>query len=1209
MSKRPTTAGSFLSRLRRPMSRLRDMPIWSKLGLIMIVPTIATVVVGTSGLVDHLETLNNANRAGDLANLIGYSGDLVDTVQDERVGAVLFLGAKEFQTRAQYQEGYNRANQRVDQAKSPYLRQRGEIDDLPRNFVGLLDAIDTQLKDLPATRSQVLNGKLKINDADLTYRQLIEDLLAIRDSATQLAGNNDLSDRMRAAAAVARQKEYLTQRRVVVHQALTQNQYTPALRDQFIASGTGQAQSLATFQAVATEPDKLFYDQTVSGPDLRKADRFTSFISGNNSGSMANAGFGPDQWDQTMVANAKLIRNVESRLDGNVVRQADALRSDTQRQVFLETGLLLTMLLLAILFAYLVARSMARSLRDLRQGALAVAQYGLPQAVARLRDPQVTGQLTPVQLANQIAEPLPVRSKDEFGQVTEAFNAVHLEAVRTAAEQAALRASVATMFVNLARRSQILVDRLIGHLDRLERGEEDPDRLAELFQLDHLATRMRRNDENLLVLAGADSTRVQREPAALIDVLRAAQSEVEHYTRIEFGVIDRDIEVAAHAVNDLVHLVAELFDNATAFSPPDSQVMVEARRVGDRASLYVEDRGIGISPEQLRDLNERLATPPQVDVAVSRMMGLVVVARLAARHGVRVELRPGTDRGTVADVTLPTTVLVPRALAGRGGPALPAAGPQQQSGPTPAFGALAAFGSNPQSLPPAPHPGASGNQVTLGGRAFDPAPRNGSGTPANAGGARAMPAWSDLTGANPGDGDGGFGSRPSSGSGFEPLPQRRNPADGDPGTSGQQPAIPRQLPSSPEARPYSPPPVSAPPVPPVSAPPLPPVSGAPAAGNPLPYRPVSAAPVSGDPFSGRPVSAAPVSGDPYTGRPVSATPVSGQPTSAMPVSGQPAGYQVSAPPANQLPARPVTPPAPGVGAPPVWPPVTPAPTPAVPERPTSGMDMTTELPRVPRTEMPATAQPATGQPSAATPATNPPAATPAARPGPAQQQGNRQRYADETMELPIFRELESAWFRTRRPGPNEEAAAPAATTNGGATTQQFAKVDTAGRPVPQPTPATTGNAPMAHTPTAGGAPRDNGAANGNTRPAYGGGLPTRQPTASPQSSPWQTAADDGWRAASAATEVPVAETTQKGLPKRKPMAQLVPGSIEKPSASVQRRTPEGVRGLLSAYHRGVQRGRNTDSNTTGPEGTPGGQQSSQSGSGPVAGSGQKEQQG
>ncbi|WNM41225.1 nitrate- and nitrite sensing domain-containing protein [Micromonospora halotolerans] len=1204
MSKRPTTAGSFLSRLSRPASRLRDMPIWSKLGLIMIVPTIATVVVGTSGLVDHLETLNNANRAGDLANLISYSGDLADTLQDERVASVLFLGSTEVQTRAQYQEAYNRANQRVDQAKGPYSRQRLEIDDLPRTFENRLKDVDQGLADLPGTRSQVSNGKLTSADAQRSYEALISDLLTIRDSAIQLAGDNDLSDRMRAAAAVARQKEYLAQRRVVVHEALNGKRLTPNLREQFTASGTGQTQALESFKAVANQADSEFFDQTVSGSDLRKADRYTSLIRANSSGDLSKPPFSTDEWDATMVANAKLIRTVEDRLDGNVVRQAGEVRSDTQRQVFLETGLLLSMLLLAILFAYLVARSMARSLRDLRQGALSVAQYGLPQAVARLRDPQVTGQLSPVQLANQIAEPLPVRSKDEFGQVTEAFNAVHLEAVRTAAEQAALRASVATMFVNLARRSQILVDRLIGHLDRLERGEEDPDRLAELFQLDHLATRMRRNDENLLVLAGADSTRVQREPAALIDVLRAAQSEVEHYTRIEFGVIDRDIEVAAHAVNDLVHLVAELFDNATAFSPPDSQVMVEARRVGDRASLYVEDRGIGISHEQLRDLNERLATPPQVDVAVSRMMGLVVVARLASRHGVKVELRPGADRGTVADVTLPTSVLVPRALAGRGqpAPALPAGGPQLggpvpafgQSGPAPAFGALAALGNGPHTPPPVPHPGTSGNQVTLGGRSFDPASRNGSGAPANAGGARSMPAWSDLTGAGPLAGGDGFTPRNPNGQPIDPLPQRRNPAEADPASTGQQPAIPRQLPSSPEARPYNPPPVSAPPVPPVSAPPLPPVSGVPVSGHPT----------SGYPTSGYPVSASPVSG-----YPVSASPVSGQPVSATPAAGHP----VSVPPANQLPQRPAPPaPAPHVGAPPVWPPVaTPeqAAAPAVPERLAAGLDMTTELPRVTRPETP----PAANRPAPA------PAPAPAPRPATPQQPGNRQRYADETMELPIFRELESAWFRTRRPGPNEEAAAAQAAAQpaaaqpaaaNGAATQQFAKVDAAGRAVRQTPPGTTGNTPMAQTPTAGGAPQDNGATNGGARPGYAGALPTRQPAAPPQPG-WQTAADDGWRAASKATEVPVEETTQKGLPKRTPMAQLVPGGVEKPSTSVQRRTPEGVRGLLSAYHRGVQRGRNnpTDSNSTGPEGTPGGQQSSQSGSGPVAGSGQKEQQG
>ncbi|MDG4779135.1 nitrate- and nitrite sensing domain-containing protein [Micromonospora sp. WMMD961] len=1202
MSKRPKMAGSLLSRLRRPASRLGDMPIWSKLGLIMIVPTIATVVVGTSGLVDHVETLNNANRAGDLANLSSYSGDLVDSLQDERTAAVLLLGADGTQPTAQYQEAYNRVNSRVDQDAIPYRQQRAEVEDLPSSLEGLLDGIDQNLQDLSGIRSQVFNGKLALTETVQAYEGLITDLLAIRDSATQLAGDNDLSDRMRAAAAVAREKEFLAVRRVVVHRALGVKggkRLTPALRTDYIASGTGQQQALQSFKAVATPDDAKFHDQTVAGGDRRQAQNYTGWIDGNTTGDMRGAPFGPDQWEAAMTANAKLIRTVETQLDNEVVNEADALRSDVQRQVFLETGLLLSMLLLAILFAYLVARSMARSLRELRQGALSVAQYGLPQAVARLRDPQVVGQLTPVQLANQIAEPLPVRSRDEFGQVTEAFNAVHLEAVRTAAEQAALRASVATMFVNLARRSQILVDRLIGHLDRLERGEEDPDRLAELFQLDHLATRMRRNDENLLVLAGADSTRVQREPAALIDVLRAAQSEVEHYTRIEFGVIDRDIEVAAHAVNDLVHLVAELFDNATAFSPPDSQVMVEARRVGDRSSLYVEDRGIGISADQLHDLNERLATPPQVDVAVSRMMGLVVVARLASRHGVRVELRPGSDRGTVAEVTLPTSVLVPRALSGRvqQPPALPAAGGPQQNGPAPVFGALPALGNGPR-------PSESGNQVTLGGRPFEPAARNGSGTPANAGGYRSMPAWSDLTGAagaNGVNGGDGFTPRPANGQGIDPLPQRR--AGDDAPATGQQPSIPRQLPSSPETQPYSAPPVSAQPY-----------SGAPVSASPASGQPYSGQPYSGAPYTGPPVSAAPASGQPYAGPPVSASPVSASPASGQPYSAQP----YSVPPASSQSfsgfAPRSAPPAQAAGAPapPAWPPVPnsdrDAATPPVPERLAAALDMTTELPRVPRPgEQPSAA--AAQPPAPVQPPAPAPAPAPQSRPAPQQPQAqNRQRYADETMELPIFRELESAWFRTRRPGSEEGAAGAQPATNGDNATQQFATVEATGQAVHKTPPGTTGNTPMADTPMAGGAPRGNGStANEGGRPSLAESLPNRRPQ--PQTNGWQTAADDGWRAASAAADAaPVSETTTTGLPKRKPMAQLVPGAVEKPTTSVQRRSPEAVRGLLSAYHRGVQRGRSTSDNPTNPEATSGGQ-SSQSGSGPVAGSGQKEQEG
>ncbi|MGI5214304.1 sensor histidine kinase [Plantactinospora sp. CA-290183] len=1130
MSKRPKTTHSFLSRLRWPVGRLRDMPIWSKLGLIMIAPTIAIVVVGTTGLIDHLETLDGADRAHTLATLSEASGELVHDLQDERAGAVLLLGADpgNATNRQKYLDAYNKVHPVVDGAKGPYSDRRAQLEGLPANFDSLLDRIDQGLADLPGIRSQVVNAKLKLTDAAQSYEGLISDLLDIRDSASQLAGDTTLSERMRAAAATARAKEFLSMRRVVVHRALIDGKLTPVLLTDYIATETGQQQALQSFQTVANRDEAEFYEQTVAGSEQREADNYSGWIRGKTDDNMADAPFDADDWDAAMVGNAELIRRVEVRLDRDVLDQADTLRSDVQRQVLLETSLLLSMLLLAILFAFLVARSMARSLRELRHGALSIAQYGLPHAVSRLRDPQVTAQMSPVQVANQIAEPLPVRSKDEFGQVTEAFNAVHLEAVRTAAEQAALRSSVATMFVNLARRSQILVDRLIGHLDRLERGEEDPDRLAELFQLDHLATRMRRNDENLLVLAGADSTRVQREPAALIDVLRAAQSEVEHYTRIEFGTIDRDIEVQAHAVNDLVHLVAELFDNATAFSPPDSQVMVEARRTGDRAVLYVEDRGIGISADQLADLNERLGTPPMVDVTVSRMMGLVVVARLATRHGVKVELRPGSDRGTVADVTLPTSVLIPRALSGRlphpGAPAAPAQPlPPAQQRPT--FGAPLAL----ESGPTAPPPRGTDRDTPPIGRPFDSV-MNGGGHATPSTPVRNMPAWSDLTGARAGlNGGDPFTPRTPNGQDVEPLPQRRSTDQGETVTNGDgSPGlnIPRQLPSTPEVRSPDP------------GPALPPAAALPPAPSPPS---VSAPP----PLPGPPAPS-------FGGPPRTVTP----------------------PPAPSGPrSAPPPPPAPP-SAPPAWPPVnTPdrdASAPPVPERLAAALDMTTELPRMAR----------------------PPAEQPASGP-------TRPKFADETMELPIFRELESAWFRTRRT-PEDAGPTPQATGPRNQVTSQVATVDAA--PAPEQAPPAPVNGPPVTNVSAGqGQGGRAGYGNGAARPGDG-----------PGGEGWQTAADAGWRAAMAATSAPATsgQTTQAGLPKRTPMAQLVPGGVEKPTTSVQRRTPEAVRGLLSAYHRGVQRGRThpSDEQLTNPEATPTGQQSPQA-DGPAAARGQKEHEG
>jgi hypothetical protein len=230
---------------------------------------------------------------------------------------------------------------------------------------------------------------------------------------------------------------------------------------------------------------------------------------------------------------------------------------------------------------------------------------------------------------------------------------VHREALRLAANEAALRGNVNAMFVNLSRRSQSLVERQIRLIDSLEQGEQDSKRLASLFQMDHLATRMRRNSENLLVLAGQDLSRRWNRPVALVDVLRAALSEIERYERVTLNV-QPGIAVRAQAVSDVVHLTAELVENATSFSAADSPVTIAGHLLGSGGALLeIADQGVGMEADEMAHANWRLDNPPVVDVAVSRRMGLFVVARLAARHGIRVRLRHSDGGGLIALVWLP----------------------------------------------------------------------------------------------------------------------------------------------------------------------------------------------------------------------------------------------------------------------------------------------------------------------------------------------------------------------------------------------------------------------------------------------------------------------------------------------------------------------------------------------------------------------------
>jgi hypothetical protein len=296
-----------------------------------------------------------------------------------------------------------------------------------------------------------------------------------------------------------------------------------------------------------------------------------------------------------------------------------------------------------------------------------------------------------------------VDSLDEIGEVARAFDQVHSEAVRLAANEAMMRGNVNAMFVNLSRRTQSLVERQIKVITTLEQSEQDPDRLANLFQVDHLATRMRRNSENLLVLAGQEFSRRFGQPVALLDVTRAAVSEIEQYERVTLNV-QPGISVRRDAVRDVMHLVAELVENATSFSNAETPVTIEAHPLASGGVLIeIADHGVGMRAEAMAQANHRLDNPPAVDVEVSRRMGLFVVARLAARHGIRVRLRPAVSRGLSALVWLPHDVItLPGGIAGRQHPGAAAAGNGTAGRITSALGAGADPGTGRESTVPAP---------------------------------------------------------------------------------------------------------------------------------------------------------------------------------------------------------------------------------------------------------------------------------------------------------------------------------------------------------------------------------------------------------------------------------------------------------------------------------------------------------------------------
>ncbi len=351
--------------------------------------------------------------------------------------------------------------------------------------------------------------------------------------------------------------------------------------------------------------------------------------------------------EQAAQVYATLASDYSQSLSGLLAAES----VDTRSAALRAASLVLAAVLLALVLALLVARSLVEPIRKLRLGALGVARRDLPAEIEQIRAGGHTPQITPV----------PVHTEEEIGQLARAVDAIHEEALQLAGEQARLRVQVGNMFETLSRRSRSLVDQQLALIEELERDEDEPRRLDSLFRLDHLATRMRRNGANLMVLADTPSRRGHGDqPVALDSVMSAAVSEVEDYRRVLMLDVP-DTALTPAAAPDVVHLVAELIDNALRYSPPDSAVAVTASRaIEGGIILEVADRGLGMPPADIEETNERLSAGGEVTPETARRMGLFVVGRLAQRHGVTVWLRATQVQGATSGVT--ASVHIPAAL-------------------------------------------------------------------------------------------------------------------------------------------------------------------------------------------------------------------------------------------------------------------------------------------------------------------------------------------------------------------------------------------------------------------------------------------------------------------------------------------------------------------------------------------------------------------
>ncbi|GID97042.1 nitrate- and nitrite sensing domain-containing protein [Amorphoplanes digitatis] len=653
---RPRTAGRDLATgtgpaesggtIRRRVVRTLTLPVVAVLVLLGVITVIE---------VDNYRTAAASARA---VTLVLAVQDLVQELQTERGLTAGLLGGN-----VGFKAELVPARKRVDE-------QRAKVEDLISSGGVAQDRVATavrQLDGLAGVRAGTDAGAADRAPTFTFYTGRIAELSNV-DYGLDSSADPDLRRGVSALEALGDAKESTAQKRAFLNGVFSASGFKGNEFLQFVTMRSAEDSALATFARYATDTQLQARDFVFNTGAAQTAAYFEEVAL--NSGDGRNLQVNPQSWWSSQTTVLDDLRQLQQHVGSVIQARAATLQDQASTRMGLLIGTVILCFAGSVYLATVASRSIARPLATLAGEANRLAGEQLPEAVRRATAGDGDAPPPPIRI--------PAGASDEIRLVADALDRVQATAYSLAIEQAMLRRSTTESLANLGRRNQNLLRRQLGFITSLEREESDPTGLANLFELDHLATRMRRNAESLLVLVGAASPRQWSDPLPIADVVRAAVSEVEEYRRVQLRRVD-DTLVAGAVVSGIAHMLAELVENGLSFSPPDADVEIQGRRIGENYLIAITDQGIGMSRADLELANQRLRGEGDFITAPTRFLGHYVVGRLAIEMGIDVQLAPSPVTGVTARIVLPPSMLAsPQQVAGPNRPAAPA--PEQVQG-------------------------------------------------------------------------------------------------------------------------------------------------------------------------------------------------------------------------------------------------------------------------------------------------------------------------------------------------------------------------------------------------------------------------------------------------------------------------------------------------------------------------------------------------